>query len=92
MKHPYTTRIGKPGVDLWQCEEPECKDQGPFLELMARPCKRTEPLSEEETGSMLVAAILMLDKGQAVTVAEKDGGIAFYEIEDTITEKIKDKN
>ena len=55
MRHPFMKRIG-PG-DLWQCQEPECQDKGPYLELTSRPCKRATDLTKEEQDGNLLDAI-----------------------------------
>lgn len=52
-RHGYTKRIGKPGIDLWQCQQ--CGDKGPFLELMRRECVNSYSTQAEAEQNILDA-------------------------------------
>jgi hypothetical protein len=88
MKHYLTKRIGEPGVDLWQCQYPDCQAKGPIGELMQGECTRPEPLTEDEIGSVLIACILMLEDGESISIVNKDGSVSIYGDD---SGKIKDK-
>lgn len=78
MKHHFTLRIGGGENELWRCQDEECLDEGPFRELMARPCKQIKMPTEVDIEITLLKTILLLKKGNAVSVTEKDGSISIY--------------
>lgn len=51
---------------MWQCQENDCQDKGPYRELMIRCCKRkTAPTPAEVEANFIAALTDVKQHGQA---------------------------